>query len=170
VDPKKMLSEMLKQWSFVPSMWADQLGYLRDRIQLYGSVGTFTTREINKISRAYKVFNYYRGPRFVSGGAPSLGKRSSKQFDRSGLNHVNNDNDDEKVKSPVETIMGMDPINVIDIMLKHQKYLTPSNLKWVQNIDKTVAKFDGTTKLTERQRKVIEDIFRKYRQKGGPIR
>ena len=115
---------MLDQWSIVPSRWAEQLGYLRDRVQLNGSAGTFTTLEIDQISRAYKVFNYFRGPRFVSGRAPSLGKRTSKQFDRGSLNHVNNDKDDEKVELTEETIKGMDPINVIVIMLNHQKHLT----------------------------------------------
>ena len=94
MDPKIMFSEMLDQWSFVPSKWVEQLGHLKDRVERYKSIGKLTTREIDQINRAYQVFCYYRGPRFVQGGAPGLGKRSSRQFDPRGLKGVEENYDD----------------------------------------------------------------------------
>ena len=63
----------------------------------------------------------------------------------------------------------MDPIEIIDIMLKHKSQLTSSEYEWVHAIDMTVSEFDGLTQLTVRQQEVIEDIFAKYSRRGGPI-
>ena len=93
-NPKKMFAEMIRQWSYVPTWWADRLSYLKDRVEKYGSMGSLTDREIVQINRAYAKFKYFRGPRYVSGGAPSLGKRSSKWFNPRGLMDIEKDNDD----------------------------------------------------------------------------
>ena len=75
-DPKKMFLEMLGQWSYVPSAWANIFVNLKIRVEKNGWIEHLTDREIEQISRAYESFKKCRGPRFVQGGAPGLGKRS----------------------------------------------------------------------------------------------
>lgn len=103
--------------------------------------------------------------RVVSGGAPGLGKRSSRWFDPSKAGEEFPVEDDgARDEGAAESA---DVIEMIDTMLKGRKLLTPSELKWVERIDRTVARFEGPTQLTPRQREVIADIFEKYRARGG---
>src|SRR5262245_61057748 len=105
-------------------------------------------------------------PTFVSGGAPGLGKRSSRWFDPRNLRDPDAPEDDE-TDDIVDELddSTVDPIDMIEALLNNEDCLNPVELEWVKQIDRTVAEFDGETELTPRQRAVISRIFARFEKR-----
>ena len=93
--------------------------------------------------------------RFVSGGAPGLGRRSSRWFDPSNAYEVARDDHEEerpRHETPLE--------DMIEQMLSKPACLSQGDLQWVKDIDQTIGRMDDSEELTNPQAEVITRIYR----------
>jgi TPP-dependent pyruvate/acetoin dehydrogenase alpha subunit len=100
-------------------------------------------------------------PIFVSGGAPGLGKRSSRWFDSSKAYDEDRYHGEEEGQQQYD----LDPVEMIERMLTDPTCLTQPEFDWVKKIDQTVARLDDSVEMTHRQAEVIAEIYSKYAER-----
>lgn len=106
-------------------------------------------------------------PREIQGGAPGLGRRSSRWYNpnNAGEEYPTDVEDDIRAVPPERT--STDSIRKMEVMLESHGYLTDQEWNWLLKIDQSASHSDHRKELSKKQQDVILDFYEKYRSRGG---